>query len=748
MNDPVGGSLISSSSRAIGLKKRSDLSYSRQKYQGREYNVVKDPLSLKYYRFEDEEFELFHMLDGTKSADEVKRAFEKKFAPQKITLAELQQFIGMLFSNSLLVSNAPGQGIQLNKRGHENKKKRRLAALSNVLAIRFKGFDPDRILNWLDRWVGWFFSIPAFICCLFICLAAATLVIVQFDVFASKLPSFQQFFAGENWIWIFLILGCTKVLHEFGHGLSCKRFGGECHEMGVMLLVFTPCLYCNVSDSWMLPSKWKRAAIGAAGMYIEVVLASICTFIWWFSEPGMLNYICLNIMFVSSVSTILFNANPLLRYDGYYILSDLLEIPNLRQKAQAILRRKLGKWCLGLPENPDPFLPQKNQWLFALYTVAAAAYRWFIALAIFWFLYNLLEPYGLKIFGQLVAMMAIWGLVGQPVVQLLKYFYVPGRLDKVKKARAAVTGIIVLALIAAVFLIPFPYQVACPFYVESDVATNVDVDYPGRIAIDGVKVLPGEYIEKGEVILQLVNLELEREIAKLKTDLRVKRVELNQTIQRELEDPEASFQVKSLESAVKAIEDLLIQEEIKLNKLAIRAPISGIVIPPRYVQKQESDDRLSSWHGYPIEKANEGAFLQQKTPVCQIVPRGNKKKRAVLLVDQEYMEFVATGQNVEIVLKGIPGLRLESKIHEISPVELRIAPPNVSNHTGGPLITKKNERGEDVPQSATFPVRAPFESSDERIQIGMTGYAKVSAGSKTLGQRVWRFICRTFNFEL
>ena len=95
-------------------------------------------------------------------------------------------------------------------------------------------------------------------------------------------------------MWLSIVLGVTKVLHEFGHGMSCKHFGGECHEMGIMVLVLTPCLYCNVSDSWMLPSKWHRAAIGAAGMYVELVLASAATFIWWFSEPGMLNNLCLN----------------------------------------------------------------------------------------------------------------------------------------------------------------------------------------------------------------------------------------------------------------------------------------------------------------------------------------------------------------------------------------------------------------------------------------------------------------------
>src|SRR5206468_11742270 len=146
----------------------------------------------------------------------------------------------------------------------------------------------------------------------------------------------------KNWIYLGGTLAITKVIHEFGHGLSCKHFGGECHEMGVMLLVMTPCLYCNVSDSWMLPNKWHRAAIGAAGMYIELVMASIATFLWWFSEPGLLNNVCLAVMFVCSVTTLVFNANPLMRYDGYYILADLLEIPNLRQKAGQVLSRTLG----------------------------------------------------------------------------------------------------------------------------------------------------------------------------------------------------------------------------------------------------------------------------------------------------------------------------------------------------------------------------------------------------------------------
>ncbi len=157
-------------------------------------------------------------------------------------------------------------------------------------------------------------------------------------------------------------MAIVKVLHEFGHGLSCKKFGGECHEIGFMLLVFTPCLYCNVSDSWMLPNKWKRVWIGAAGIYVEMILASIAAFVWWFTEQGTtINDLCLNMMFLNVVSTILVNGNPLLRFDGYYILMDVLEIPNLRQKSTEVLKRWFQETCLGLELQDDPFLPTRGK---------------------------------------------------------------------------------------------------------------------------------------------------------------------------------------------------------------------------------------------------------------------------------------------------------------------------------------------------------------------------------------------------
>ncbi|MDP7018416.1 MAG: hemolysin D, partial [Pirellulaceae bacterium] len=371
----LADSLISSTSRSISLRMRPDLRARRQRYHGRSYWVVKEPVGLNYFRFHEEEYAILCMLDGVSSMEDIKERFEREFTPQKITFADLQQFIGMLHRSGLVISESAGQGQHLKKRRDERKRKEVFGKFANVFAVRFRGIDPERLLNFLITYTRWMFHPFAAMFFVSMGLVALTLIAVEFEMFRSRLPTFHEFFGLRNWIYLGITLGAVKVLHEFGHGLSCKYFGGECHEMGFMFLVFTPCLYCNVSDSWMLPNKWHRVVIAAAGMYVEMILASLATFIWWFTEPGLLNHICLSVMFICSVSTLLFNGNPLLRFDGYYILMDISEIPNLRQKSTDLLKRFMTNFCLGIEQPDNPFLPQENRFFFGLYTIAAVIYR-------------------------------------------------------------------------------------------------------------------------------------------------------------------------------------------------------------------------------------------------------------------------------------------------------------------------------------------------------------------------------------
>jgi putative peptide zinc metalloprotease protein len=658
----------------------------------------------------------------------------------------------MLHRSGLVITDAPGQGQQLVKRRNERAKQQRLATLTNILSIRFKGIDPDRFFNFTYPYVRWFFSVPALVVCILLGLAALTLVLVQFDVFQSRLPSFQSFFQAQNWLWLAVTLTATKILHELGHGLSCKHFGGECHEIGVMFLVLTPCLYCNVSDSWMLPNRWHRAAIGAAGMYVEVVLASICTFIWWFTEPGPLNYTCLNVMFISSVSTILFNANPLLRYDGYYILSDILEIPNLRQKASTILSRKLGKWCLGLEEPEDPFLPKRKQWLFATYTVAAAVYRWVVVLSILYFLNKVFEPYRLKIIGQIIALGAFYGLLIQPLVKVYKFFKVPGRLGKVKRPRMYATLLLLGAVIAAVALIPFPLHVYAPLEVHARDADSVYALVDG--VLDQVFVRPGDRVTKGQPLAQLRNIDIEIEIANLEGQIATLEAQLAGLSQISFSDPHAEQQVEQVSKMLDTSRKQLAKYKDDQQKLLLVAPQNGTVLPPQLMEKQADDTQLATWSGSPFDRENLGATLRNGTKFCQIGDPRRLEGR--LVIDQGDIDLVQEGQRVEIMLAQISEYAYVSVIERVATDDLKVSPTHLSSLHGGALPTQMDSRGVARPLNPAFEAIVPLdkprdaatEPAHRLLRIGLVGRAKISTQPRTLFFRLARYASRTFNFEL
>ncbi|MEX0675987.1 MAG: biotin/lipoyl-binding protein [Pirellulales bacterium] len=740
-------SLASSSARALPVRARPDLSAKQQRYLGQMYWVLKEPVGLKYFRFQEEEFAILKMLDGRTSLDEIKVEFERRFPPQKITVEELGHFVGMLHKSGLVIASVSGQGEQLCKRRWEKKLQEVASTFSNVLALRFKGVDPERLLNWLYPKVRWFFSVPALVACGLLALSALLLVTVEFESFHNKLPTFHQFFEAKNWIYLGATLAVTKVIHEFGHGLSCKHFGGECHEIGVMFLVLTPCLYCNVSDSWMLPNKWHRAAIGAAGMYVEIVIASICTYLWWFSQPGMLNQLCLSTMFVCSVSTVLFNGNPLLRYDGYYILSDLTEIPNLRQKSSSILSRKLGKWCLGLEEPDDPFLPQRNQVFFALYTVASSLYKWMILFGILFFLYKVFEPYGLKVLSQTLALVSLTSLVAMPVYKVAKFFYVPGRLHKVKRKNVNVTLGILAVVALFILFCPLPYRVVCPLELRLRGAEPVYVQVPG--ILEEIAVSPGDEVKKGDKLGQLSNIDLELEISDLEAKIaqdKVRRAVLSHQ-QFALGNESATLAIGPLEESLKASEAQLAERVTDSQRLELVAPTSGTVMPaPGLPERPDADDRqLRTWSGNPLQKENRGAYLEPPTVYCQI---GDPHKwEANIVIDQDDIEFVHQGQTVKIKLDRLPYRTFETTILEIGP-EMEFSSRQISSKGGGGLMSKMDKSGRERPINTSFQGRAEIDDESGTLVQGLRGNAKIAAKWQPIGKRVWRYIMRTFNFRL
>ncbi|QEG37482.1 biotin/lipoyl-binding protein [Bythopirellula goksoeyrii] len=742
-------SIVSSSSRKLAIRVRPDLKARKQRYQGRVYWVVKDPVGLQYFRFEEEEFAILQMLDGESSLEEIAERFEKDFPPQTIRVEELQNFIGMLHRSGLVLSDSAGQGVQLKKRRDEKRKQELIQNFSNILSFRMRGIDPEGILNAIYPWVRWFFSVPATICACILALSALSLVIVQFDVFQSKLPSFHSFFAAQNWLVIAGVLAVTKIIHEFGHGLSCKHFGGECHEMGIMLLVLTPCLYCNVSDSWMLPNRWHRAAIGAAGMYVEVVIASIATFIWWFSEPGFLNYLCLNIMFVSSVSTIVFNANPLLRYDGYYILSDIMEIPNLRQKASTILNRKLGWWCLGLEEPDDPFLPHRHQGWFALYTVASFFYRWVVLLSILYFLNKVFEPYGLKILGQAIAVASLYGMIVMPFWKVFKFFRVPGRVSKVKKVRMFASLALLAAVVGGILFIPFPSSVTCEFELQPRGSESVYIDVAGTL--EEVLVEPGQNVEEGQLLARLRNIDLELEIEKIQGQREASQRQFDSLKDMQHYDQNAGLQIDVVRERLASLDEQLVQKQRDLDRLELTAPRAGTVIPPPYRPDARSNQEveLASWSGWPMEEKNLGAtFLPDGSEnlFCQI---GDPNQwDAVLVINQSDLDLVREGQEVRLMFNESAYHVFVSTLQSVADDEMKSISPRLASTSGGAVPAQHDPGGEVKPLDTSYQAEVQLDNSLGIFRNGLTGTARIKTEPRTLASRLYRYLKRTFNFDL
>ena len=750
----------------IKMKMRGDLTFDLQSYQGVEYWVIKEPLGQKYYQFPPHVFFILQQLDGKKSIDEIIDNYHTAHSPKRITRTELQQLLMRFHRDGLVISDMPGQGTELLERGRKNVSMERFSAMSNILAIRYRGFDPEAILNWLNRWTWWIFTKPCvMVVCMFATIALLS-VLMNMAEFQARLPGFEQFFDPRKWFMFGAVLAITKVFHEFGHGLSCKRLGGECHEIGFMLLVLTPCLYCNVSDSWRLNNKWHRAAIGAAGIYVEIILATIATFIWWFVQPGIVQEVCLQVMLICSISTVLFNGNPLLRFDGYYIMSDLLEIPNLQQKSSKALTTLLGRHWLGLEIPDDQLMPSNRPWAFALFTVAAFLYRWFILFAIVTFLMVWLEPYGLETVGIGIAMFAAVGILVFPSYKLYKYMSVPGRMHQVKKARffgvlAGLVGVLVL-----VFGIPFPTSLRCSaIVVPSEMQTvYVQQEYGGILeGKDSLKVHPGDEVVAGAELAVLSNPQLNIALNDTQSELKQKEEQRDALIRSAAVRTTTTDYMKELPTIEKEIVSLkkqLAELEDQKDLLVLKSQIDGTVLETPFQHSGPQSEEIPLINPQPLltgGNVNVGLSYQQR--FCEIA--NLKKWEAVVLLTEDQIKFADEAFQdgelyVRIKLDLDPSHVIRAKVDRLGVSDRSIdrddfnADPSKASQNALPDLVAEMVAGHQQGNIQYFAkVSLPMDDpliKRTQLKIGLGGQARVEIGNRSLGAKVYTWFNQNFRF--
>ena len=738
-------SQIPSDRRPILLRARQDLVCGRSEYQGEICWIIKDPLAMKYVRLMPPEFTVLEALKSRQSFDDLKRIVEQQYPQRTVRLASLEHLVASLHRSGLLISDSTGQATPLRTRRNKELKQKAIGLLSSLISLKLPGFDPERLLSFLYACTRWLFSIWFTAIVVVTCLAAVALVLSDLDQFLARMPEFQNFFAVDNLLLMGVVLIVTKTVHEFGHGLMCKHFGGECHSIGLMLLVLTPAMYCDTSDSWVMPNKWHRIAIGAGGIYLELLLAAVCTFVWWFTHPGLIHYLALNVMFVSSISTVLFNANPLLRYDGYYMLADFLEIPNLAQKSKTALLSLLRVTCLGMKPIKSPTAPQQHRITFALYSVASFFYRWFVMIVIFWFLTEIFEPYGLAPVGHVLIAISLTGMVLVPIFKLCKFFAWPGRFREVKLIRAGLTA---LALVAAGYVfccVPIRQHVDGSFVIRPAAAQQAFVTQPGTLVRQAVA--PGQTVITGDVLAELENndlelslLSMEGELARLKTDLAG--YELNRNVQLDSERLIVETRVM--------IDELNRQIEIKKSQreqLVLRAERDGVVIPPpNQIAMQGNSDKLAIWSGTPLDRTTKGAWLERDTLVCLI--GAENEFEAIVVVDQSDLRLVEEGQSVKMVLEQQRDEVVRSKVRFVSRDPLTAVPRELSQSNGGSIAVEPTATGGETPLLKLYEIHAEIDdAADVPLRSGYRGLVKIDVAPASLGQMTVRGLRNLLNFR-
>src|SRR5205807_463852 len=336
---------------------RDDLAASQQVTPEGVVFVVKDPVRERFYRLPEEAHFIAEQLDGETPLDVVRRRTEEKFHTS-LPAADLSAFVGSL--------NAAGL-LDTGKNGNGKPRARRVQGSPLYLRIRF--FDPDRLFNYLVGKVRFFFT-P-----LFLIMSAVTIlsaIYVAFDNWEDAVQNVSRLFHYSAIPVILLVVFLVITMHEFAHGLTCKHFGGEVHELGFFLIYLQPALYCNVSDAWLFPEKSKRLWVGFAGPYFELFLWALATLAWRLTDTETwINYVALIVMTTSGVKT-LFNFNPLIKLDGYYLLSDYLEIPNLRRRSF----RYVGDWIKRLftfAPQPAVELLRRERRVYLIYGLVGSA---------------------------------------------------------------------------------------------------------------------------------------------------------------------------------------------------------------------------------------------------------------------------------------------------------------------------------------------------------------------------------------
>jgi len=485
----------------------------RQQFRKQVWYVLQDSQSGRFHRLSPAAHHILCLMDGRRTVREIWEQVGSRL-PDEVdqpTQDETIQLLGQLHAADLLLGEVPPDMRELSHRARRQKQRNLLMKVRNPLAVRFPLLDPNRFLDHSVSLVRPLFTIWGLL--LWGALIAAGLIIVGVNWTELTANLSDGVLTVGNLAILLLVYPLVKAVHELGHAYATKVWGGEVHEMGLMLLVLIPVPYVDASASSAFQSKWRRAVVGGAGIMVEAAVAAIAAVVWVTVEPGLVRAVAFNVMLIGGISTLLFNGNPLLRFDGYYVFTDLIEVPNLGTRANKYVFYLLQRYGFGLEDTASPVTAESERGWLLFYAVASFFYRFVIMMSIAVFVGTSLFMIGVAL--------AIWAVANMllfPVIKGLKFLLQSPKLNRHRRRATAVMGAVVAAVLAFFFVLPLPYGTLAEGVVWLPDRASVRAQTAGFV----VSVLADSdvAVTQGEALFGLEDPALAARIAVLEAQLR------------------------------------------------------------------------------------------------------------------------------------------------------------------------------------------------------------------------------------
>ena len=736
---------------------RSDLVISRQESPSGNIYIIKDPLIGRFVRFREAEYFIAQQLDGETALDEIRARGEQHFGAP-LSPATLEQFTRKLQTLGFLETD------EASTIARKAVKRRRVAG--NIFYLRYSAFDPDRFFDRVVPKISFAFSKAfAFFSVATILLAANVTISSWTELHHSWSRLYQPgalFFAWVTFVGI--IVG-----HEFAHGLTCKRFGGRVHEVGFLLVYLQPAMYCNVSDAWLFPEKKKRLLVTLAGAWFEVFCWALAVLVWRITDPAtMPNFLALVISTTLGIKS-LFNLNPLIKLDGYYLLSDLLEVPNLRRNAYGYIGSRLRQlWSRRVPVPEATVREGRIYWWYGiLATLYSTWLMGFLLIGFGTYLTRRYQSWGFILFAGIVIILYRQNLrsIGQFASSL---FTISHGMMALMKRLVRMTAIVAVVT-AGLYFIKAELKVSGEFRILP--VHNADV----RAEVDGIveEIFheEGDLLQPGDVIARLSDRDYRAELEKVKADMAEKEAQLRMlkagarpeelelartTVVKNEERLKYSQAYLSMEKTLfedklSSKKDYEVAEELvslrskeleeskgNLKLLlagnrpetieATEAEVARLAAQQRYLEEQLQRLRIvSPIAGVVIThrlKEKLGASLKKGDLVTEV--HDLKSVTAEISIPEKEISVVKPGQDV--VLKARAHLResFRGKVTAIAPVATKPA-EGVLQHD--------------------FLVTTVLDNADSSLKPEMTGNAKVYCGERRLYEIVFRRFIRFIRVE-